>query len=159
MNAERKTAMATGMIFIVATLAALGARALDPSITDQDPLAEVAAHSGSMTAAILLDLLAAVTSVGIAVALYPVLRKAGRGLAIGAVVFRTIEAVFYIVAVVGLLSVLDLSQQVAALKKHDPGVREDTPDAVHQLRVAARRMRSALATFRSLTDPARAGTG
>ncbi|WP_226760146.1 CYTH and CHAD domain-containing protein [Arthrobacter sp. SO3] len=51
-----------------------------------------------------------------------------------------------------------LSQQVEALKKHDPGVREDTPDAVHQLRVAARRMRSALATFRSLTDPARAGS-
>jgi CHAD domain-containing protein len=44
-----------------------------------------------------------------------------------------------------------LSQQVEALKKHDPGVREDTPDAVHQLR-------SALATFRSLTDPETAGS-
>jgi CHAD domain-containing protein len=35
---------------------------------------------------------------------------------------------------------------------HDPGVRADAPDAVHQLRVAARRLRSALATFRKLTD-------
>jgi CHAD domain-containing protein len=45
-----------------------------------------------------------------------------------------------------------LAQQVEALKKHDPGVRENAPDAVHQLRVAARRMRSALATFRNLAD-------
>ncbi|WP_091559783.1 CYTH and CHAD domain-containing protein [Arthrobacter sp. ok362] len=43
-------------------------------------------------------------------------------------------------------------QQVRALKLHDPGVRVDAPDAVHQLRVAARRLRSALATFRKLTD-------
>lgn len=46
-----------------------------------------------------------------------------------------------------------LSQQVEALKRHDPGVRENTPDSVHQLRVAARRIRSVLATFRKLADP------
>ena len=43
-------------------------------------------------------------------------------------------------------------QQIRALKTHDPGVRVDAPDAVHQLRVAARRLRSALATFRKLLD-------
>ena len=46
-----------------------------------------------------------------------------------------------------------LDKQVQALKRHDPGVRENAPDAVHQLRVAARRIRSALATFRKLADP------
>lgn len=45
-----------------------------------------------------------------------------------------------------------MSQQIEALKTQDAGVREAAPDAVHQLRVAARRMRSALATFRNLTD-------
>ena len=45
-----------------------------------------------------------------------------------------------------------LHEQVEALKTHDPGVREGAPDAVHQLRVAARRMRSVLASFRKLTD-------
>ena len=45
-----------------------------------------------------------------------------------------------------------LHEQVEALKAQDPGVREDAPDAVHQLRVAARRMRSALATFGKLLD-------
>lgn len=50
-----------------------------------------------------------------------------------------------------------LEQQVEALKRHDPGVREDAPDAVHQLRVAARRIRSALATFQTLADTGAAG--
>ena len=45
-----------------------------------------------------------------------------------------------------------LHEQVEVLKTHDPGVREDAPDAVHQLRVAARRMRSVLSSFRNLTD-------
>ncbi|GGH93471.1 CHAD domain-containing protein [Arthrobacter liuii] len=45
-----------------------------------------------------------------------------------------------------------LHEQAEALKVHDPGVREGTPDAVHQLRVAARRMRSVLASFKTLTD-------
>lgn len=45
-----------------------------------------------------------------------------------------------------------MHEQVRALKAHDPGVREGAPDAVHQLRVAARRMRSVLASFRKLTD-------
>ena len=45
-----------------------------------------------------------------------------------------------------------LFQQVRAVKLHDPRVRVDAPAAVHQFRVAARRLRSALATFRKLTD-------
>lgn len=46
-----------------------------------------------------------------------------------------------------------LRQHAAKLSAVDPGVRIDAPDAVHQLRVSARRMRSALATFRKLVDP------
>ncbi|QCB97091.1 CHAD domain-containing protein [Arthrobacter sp. PAMC25564] len=45
-----------------------------------------------------------------------------------------------------------LHEQVEALKAQDPGGREDAPDAVHQLRVAARRMRSVPATFGKLLD-------
>jgi CHAD domain-containing protein len=47
-----------------------------------------------------------------------------------------------------------LREQVDALIAHDPGAREDRPDAVHQMRVASRRLRSALATYRRLFEPA-----
>jgi CHAD domain-containing protein len=45
-----------------------------------------------------------------------------------------------------------LRAQVAELESHDDGVRRDAPDAVHRMRVASRRLRSALASFRPLLD-------
>lgn len=54
-----------------------------------------------------------------------------------------------------------LSEQLAELVRRDPMVRRDLPDAVHKMRVATRRMRSAFQTMRPLmdrtrTDPLRA---
>jgi CHAD domain-containing protein len=49
-----------------------------------------------------------------------------------------------------------LARQFELILSWDPQVRTDQPDAVHQLRVAARRIRSALATFRPLLDEATA---
>lgn len=45
-----------------------------------------------------------------------------------------------------------LREHVERLKAHDPLVRADAHDAVHQMRVATRRLRSALATFRPMVD-------
>jgi CHAD domain-containing protein len=45
-----------------------------------------------------------------------------------------------------------LCEQVAELKARDPQVRRDMYDGVHKMRVALRRLRSALATFRPLLD-------
>jgi CHAD domain-containing protein len=54
-----------------------------------------------------------------------------------------------------------VAEQVAVLQYWDPRVRADEPDAVHQMRVTTRRLRSTLATFRplfdrSVTEPVRA---
>jgi CHAD domain-containing protein len=45
-----------------------------------------------------------------------------------------------------------LRRNVRALITHDVAVRRDQPDAVHQMRVTARRLRSALKTFAPLLD-------
>jgi CHAD domain-containing protein len=45
-----------------------------------------------------------------------------------------------------------LRDQVAAIARCDPLVRRDEPDAVHQMRVATRRARSALRAFGSIID-------
>ena len=47
-----------------------------------------------------------------------------------------------------------LAEQVGAIIQWDPKVRTDEYDAVHKMRVATRRLRSALATFRPLLDRA-----
>ncbi|WP_269854014.1 CYTH and CHAD domain-containing protein [Streptomyces sp. RPT161] len=51
-----------------------------------------------------------------------------------------------------------LHEQVRAIAAYDPAVRRDEPDAVHQMRVATRRLRSAFKTYgreldRAVTDP------
>lgn len=43
-----------------------------------------------------------------------------------------------------------LAEQSAELRQHEPGVRKNDAEAIHKMRVAARRLRSLLATGRSL---------
>lgn len=45
-----------------------------------------------------------------------------------------------------------LAEQLDALRRNDVGVRRDVEDSVHQMRVACRRLRSALRTFRRSLD-------
>ncbi|GAA3395673.1 CYTH and CHAD domain-containing protein [Streptomyces roseoviridis] len=45
-------------------------------------------------------------------------------------------------------------EQTDAIVAYDPAVRRDLPDAVHKMRVATRRLRSALKTFRKVLDRA-----
>jgi Domain of unknown function (DUF4386) len=104
----------------------LAATALEPALTGAGSLTGVAGDPDRLDAAALLHLIAAAACVGIAVALYPLLRKVNGALALGAVVFRTIEAVFYAASVVGLLSVLHLGQRLAAAPP-------DGAVAIHQI--------------------------
>ncbi|MFB6719973.1 CHAD domain-containing protein [Kribbella sp. NPDC056345] len=43
-------------------------------------------------------------------------------------------------------------EQVRAIRQRDPEVRRDAPEGIHKFRVATRRLRSALATFRPVID-------
>jgi hypothetical protein len=113
LNSDRKVAVITGVIFIIATVAALLAAPVDSLLTAADYITTVSANAGRVDAGALFYLIAAFTSVGIAISLYPVLTKWNASLALGSVVFRSIEAVMYIAAVVTLLSLLTLSQQFA----------------------------------------------
>jgi hypothetical protein len=108
---KRPAAVSAGVLFIVATVANVVGTGLSRSLLDgADYLSQVAANANRVTTGALLELVAAAACAGIALALYPVLKHCGSGLALGSVVFRTIEAVMYVVAVVGLLSVLALSR-------------------------------------------------
>jgi len=115
MNADRKTAVAVGILFIVATAASLaGSSISDPILAAPGYLTGMAENTGRILVSALCTFLAAATSVSIAIALYPVLRRSSEALALGSVVFRTIEAVFYIIAVLCLLSLLALGQESLA---------------------------------------------
>src|SRR5512139_290999 len=54
---------------------------------------------------------------------------------------------------VGELFLLRVRQQVVVLREQEPRVRRDEDDSVHKLRIAVRRLRSALATYRPVLAP------
>ncbi len=107
----RKIAVITGVIFIIATVVVFVADALTPGLTGTDYLTRFSANTNQVAAGAFAYLVSAFASAGIAIAMYPVLKGSNAGLALGSVVFRALEAVFYMIEVVSLLSLLTLSQQ------------------------------------------------
>jgi uncharacterized protein DUF4386 len=112
-HADRRTAMTAGVLFIVATGASLVGSAVEPVLTRTDYLTRISQNANSVSAGALLELIAAGTSVAIAIALYPVLKRWNQSMALGSVVFRTIEAVMYTAGAVSLLSLLTVGQLFA----------------------------------------------
>jgi len=107
----RKIAVITGVMFIIATVTHFMAASLMPALTGTDYLIRFSAQANQVAAGALIYLVSAFASVGIAIAMYPVLKKWNAGLALGSVVFRTIETAFYMVGLVCLLSLLTTGQQ------------------------------------------------
>jgi uncharacterized membrane protein len=131
MNPNRLTALTAGALFIVATAAALLSSAVEnPVLTRTDYLTGVSDNANAMYAGGLAALIAAGTSVGIAIALYPVLKRWSAGLALGSVVFRTIEAVMYTMGAVSLLSLLTVGQLYARAASADRASVQAIGDAL-----------------------------
>jgi hypothetical protein len=111
---DRIAASMTGALLITATVADLLGAAVRPDLAGTGQLAQVSAQGNQVAAGALLLLTAAFACAGIAVSMYPVLRKGHPGLALGSVVFRAMEAVMYVIAVICLLCLLTLGQQLVS---------------------------------------------
>ena len=111
MTSDRKTARIAGALFILATVASIAGVPFLASVNASDYLVSVSANGNQVMMGAFLSFVAAAASASIAISLYPVLKRYREGLALGAVGFRLIEGVFYIVAVVCVLMLLTLSQE------------------------------------------------
>jgi len=112
MNTYRKTAISVGVLFIMATvLGMLGNIPLNTILDAPDYLISISANENRVIIESLLVLLSAFASASIAIWLYPLLKKHHQAFALGSVGFRVMEGMLYIVAVVGLLSLLTLSRE------------------------------------------------
>jgi uncharacterized protein DUF4386 len=115
MRSERRIAIVAGMLFIIATVADLISRValVQPVLSAPVDLAKISANQGAILLGALFLFVGAAAAAGIAVALYPVLRRQSEGLALGAVGFRLIEGALYLGIVVCLLSLVTLAQEAA----------------------------------------------
>ena len=115
MNANRRIAVVAGVLFIIATVADLISRValVQPILSAPVDLAKISANENQVLLGALFLFIGAAAAAGIAIALYPVLRKHSEGLALGSVGFRLIEGALYLGIVVCLLLLVTLSQESA----------------------------------------------
>jgi hypothetical protein len=109
-TSHRNVARIAGLLLFAGIVFSLPTDFTESIADAPDYLTSIAAHSTQVMGGALLAFLSAVISGSTAIALYPVLKKQNEGLALGAVGFGLIAAVFYIMNVIGLLSLVLLSQ-------------------------------------------------
>ena len=114
MNTYRKTAITVGILFIVCTVTSILGPSLAISINSPDYLNQLAGNPDQIIIAALLEFIWAAAGAGIAIGLYPLLKKYNGALALGSVGFRVVENVFVLIGTLSLLSLLTLSQEFIA---------------------------------------------
>ena len=136
-SSSRRAALIAGLLFIVADVAGFAGDALLRSFSGPDYLTQLYAHGGLAAAGVLAKVIGALACAGIAVAMYRVLKRASTGMALGSVVFRTLEAAFYLVGAMSLLALLKLSGQFAVAGVADRASLQAIGDALLSLRTYA----------------------
>jgi len=118
------TARVAGALLITATITSLlSTGLLNPVFSGSDDLVKIAAHQDRIVAGSFFEIIAAFASAGIALSLYPVVRRHGEALALGSVGFRLLEGGLYLVAAVGTLLLLQAGQHAVAGSPIPPYLR------------------------------------
>ena len=114
MTSLRRTALVAGVLYLVTFVASIPAVfLLDPVLSDPNYVVGAGADT-QVTAGAFLDLVNALSCIGTAVALFPLLRLEHEGLALGFVTTRMFEAAVIVIGVVAVLSVVTLRDPGAA---------------------------------------------
>jgi hypothetical protein len=111
MDYFRKLAIIAGVLFIIYTSVDFLSFLFLGTTTATNYLVSVSENAGLVGTGALLLFIGGACASGIAISLYPVLKKFNAGLALGAVGFRISEGVLTFVSVCGLLLLITLSQQ------------------------------------------------
>ncbi len=115
MTPYRGNAIAVGILFIACSVASiLSVVPLGSMLDSPDYLAQLAANSDKVVLTALIEFVWAATAAGIAIGLYPVLRRYDGSLALGSVAARTVEGMLLLVATLSLLALLTLGQASVA---------------------------------------------
>ena len=110
-NTHRKTAIIVGVLFIIATVGFfIGQAIYDPILSASDYLDTAYPEKTIVIVGLLIELTSVLAIPLIPVFLFPILKKQNEALALGYVVFRILEAMLLILALVGSLSLINLGQ-------------------------------------------------
>ena len=135
MKSYRGNAIAVGVLFIACSAASiLSAVPLGSTLDGPDYLSKLAVSDNQVVMTALIEFVWAATGAGIAIGLYPILRKSNPALALGSVAARVVENVFVLIGTLSLLVLLTVSQQSLAPGSAAPSSFQATGDALLAVR-------------------------
>jgi len=115
MMTDRTAARVVGALFIAATVAlSLAVMLLQPVVGAPDYLAKVSLSQHRVATAALFEFINHIAVVGIAVVIYPILRRFSERLALGYIAARSIEAVLFAIGTMHLLALVTVSREFVA---------------------------------------------
>ena len=118
MTDSRKQTRQAGLLILVGMLA--GIFSVAPAVDSPEYVTEAAKHSDAVTLAAVFQLAMSLAYIGVAVLLYPVIKRFGSGLSVGFLGFRIVAATLSIVGTVLLIAILVLSQEYSQNPLPDP---------------------------------------
>jgi len=108
MDSSRRTAFVAGVFFIVAAATAIVGLALYDPVLNDPGFVTGQGSSDQVLFGAFFEVLVAISVIGTAVTLYPVVRRQGEGIAMGYVAGRILEATVIVVGLISLLAVVTL---------------------------------------------------
>jgi len=113
-NPTRKTALITGVLFIVTIVFSIpGAVLYGPLLNDPRYIVGPGADTQVALGAF-FEIIVAIANIGTAVTLFPILKRQNEGVALGYVASRVVESTIIAVGIISVLSVVSLRQDFAA---------------------------------------------
>lgn len=114
MNSTRTSAVVAGVFFIVAAVTAIIALALyGPVLNDANFVTAGAGNDIRISWGAFLEVILAISAIGTAVTLFPIVKKQNEGVALGYVAGRITESMIILIGAISLLSVMTLRQDFA----------------------------------------------
>lgn len=116
MQNYRTTEIATAVFFLLTDITAIiGLLLYQPLLTNTKFITSLDANTTQIMIGAFLEIVLVVCIIGTALALYPILRKQSQPLAMGYVIFRTMEATVILIGIACILSALSLRSHYLAV--------------------------------------------
>ncbi|MFC1780612.1 DUF4386 domain-containing protein [Patescibacteria group bacterium] len=120
MKSYRKNAITAGTFFLIAMITSIvGGSLLEPILTASDSLVQISENNTQVAVFAILELISAISVIGITAALFPIIKKYNEGLAAGYLGFRILESVACVIVAIIPLSLMTLSKEFVTSELSD----------------------------------------
>ena len=111
MSFNKSNAKITGWLFIIAAVSSIiGLKLYDPILSDNNFIVSANNHYNQIIFGAINELILVASATGTGIMLYPLLKRYNESMGIGYLSFRILEAVFIIIGLLSILTVLSISE-------------------------------------------------